>query len=197
MVLKAKRYFEYWSVIDSRLLQHLVCHSLLWGWLGGSLTDSSVLYAYHEASVTSAIADLSCSLWDTQLCTGLVERVGGLETEVEWSHQLSLGEQQRVAFVRLLLHCPKLAFLDEATGALDTPTEAALYTALRTQCASFVSVGERTRPPCTLLMGHEQSLTAPAVPQGDWAGSPARGCSSNIGCPGIRVSGKGSPVLHS
>ncbi len=51
------------------------------------------------------------------------------------------GEQQRVAFLRLLLHCPQLAFLDEATGALDTPTEAALYTALRSHCSSFVSVG--------------------------------------------------------
>ena len=47
-----------------------------------------------------------------------------------------------MAFLRLLLHCPKLAFLDEASGALDTPTEAALYTALRSHCSSFVSVGE-------------------------------------------------------
>ena len=51
------------------------------------------------------------------------------------------GEQQRVAFLRLLLHCPQLAFLDEATGALDTPTEAALYTALRSHCSTFVSIG--------------------------------------------------------
>ena len=72
----------------------------------------------------------------------LVERVGGLEAEAEWSHVLSLGEQQRVAFLRLLLHSPRLAFLDEATGALDCATEAALYTALRRYCTSYVSVGE-------------------------------------------------------
>lgn len=72
----------------------------------------------------------------------LVERVGGLEAEAEWSHVLSLGEQQRVAFLRLLLHSPKLAFLDEATGALDSATEAALYTALQRYCTSYVSVGE-------------------------------------------------------
>ena len=71
----------------------------------------------------------------------LVERVGGLEAEAEWSHVLSLGEQQRVAFLRLLLHAPKLAFLDEATGALDSATEAALYTRLRSYCTSYISVG--------------------------------------------------------
>ena len=57
---------------------------------------------------------------------------------------LSLGEQQRVAFLRLLLHAPKLAFLDEATGALDSATEAALYTALQRHCSSYVSVGALT-----------------------------------------------------
>ena len=45
--------------------------------------------------------------------TGLAERVGGLEEELEWAHVLSLGEQQRIAFLRLLLHAPALAFLDE------------------------------------------------------------------------------------
>ncbi|KAK9916830.1 hypothetical protein WJX75_007512 [Coccomyxa subellipsoidea] len=84
------------------------------------------------------------SLLDRVHLSALVDRVGGLEAEVEWSHLLSLGEQQRVAFLRLLLHCPKLAFLDEATGALDTPTEAALYTALRSHCSTFVSVGHRS-----------------------------------------------------
>lgn len=87
----------------------------------------------------SVLAVISYSFGLT--CTELVERVGGLEAEAEWSHVLSLGEQQRVAFLRLLLHSPKLAFLDEATGALDGGTEAALYTALRRYCTSYVSVG--------------------------------------------------------
>ena len=71
--------------------------------------------------------------------------MGGLEAEAEWSHVLSLGEQQRVAFLRLLLHAPKLAFLDEATGALDSATEAALYTRLRGYCTSYISVGACSR----------------------------------------------------
>ena len=72
--------------------------------------------------------------------------MGGLETELEWGHVLSLGEQQRLAFLRLLLHQPALAFLDEATGALDENTEASLYTLLRSSCQTFVSVGELSEP---------------------------------------------------
>ena len=72
----------------------------------------------------------------------LADTVGGLDAELEWSHVLSLGEQQRLAFLRLLLHQPALAFLDEATGALDSATEASCYRALQKHSTSFVSVGE-------------------------------------------------------
>ncbi len=44
-----------------------------------------------------------------------------------WSQRLSPGEQQRLAFVRVLLARPDVLFLDEATSALDTETEDALY----------------------------------------------------------------------
>lgn len=67
-----------------------------------------------------------------------------METELEWGHVLSLGEQQRIAFLRLLLHQPALAFLDEATGACDENTEAALYGLLQSSCQTFVSVGKAT-----------------------------------------------------
>ena len=76
------------------------------------------------------------------VCADLAETVGGLDTELEWSHVLSLGEQQRLAFLRLLLHEPSMAFLDEATGALDNATEASCYKALQKHCTSFVSVGK-------------------------------------------------------
>ena len=95
----------------------------------------------------------------------LVERVGGLEAEAEWSHVLSLGEQQRVAFLRLLLHAPKLAFLDEATGALDSATEAALYTRLRSYCTSYISVGGW--PAAAALLQDTQCFTD--MPTGIWA----------------------------
>ena len=71
----------------------------------------------------------------------LADTVGGLDAELEWSHVLSLGEQQRLAFLRLLLHEPSMAFLDEATGALDNATEASCYKALQKHSTSFISVG--------------------------------------------------------
>jgi putative ATP-binding cassette transporter len=53
----------------------------------------------------------------------LPERFGGLDVEMHWADVLSPGEQQRVAFARLLLNHPRYAFLDEATSALDAPNE--------------------------------------------------------------------------
>jgi putative ATP-binding cassette transporter len=50
-----------------------------------------------------------------------------LDTVLDWASSLSVGEQQRMAWARLLLAKPKLALLDEATSALDTETEEALY----------------------------------------------------------------------
>jgi putative ATP-binding cassette transporter len=70
-----------------------------------------------------------------------LERFGGLDTEHEWSSILSLGEQQRVTFARLLLNRPDLAILDEATSALDLVSEAMLYQLLRG--TSYLSVGHR------------------------------------------------------
>lgn len=68
-------------------------------------------------------------------------RVGGLGAECDWSHVLSLGEQQRVAMLRLLTHAPALAFLDEATSAVDAGVEKALYEALQACCPCYVSIG--------------------------------------------------------
>lgn len=102
-------------------------------WSGGQGNRPDVLAS--DTQLLDLLEDVSLP--------GLAERVGGLDAELEWAHVLSLGEQQRVAFLRLLLHRPQLAFLDEATGALDTPTEATLYRLLQRQCPSYVSVGHR------------------------------------------------------
>ena len=46
---------------------------------------------------------------------GLAAKLGGLDAEADWGRLLSQGEQQRVALLRLLLHQPLVAFLDEAS----------------------------------------------------------------------------------
>ncbi|KAJ8527617.1 hypothetical protein K7X08_015068 [Anisodus acutangulus] len=53
----------------------------------------------------------------------LLSRFDGLDSTHEWSSVLSLGEQQRLAFGRLLLSKPTLALLDESTSALDEANE--------------------------------------------------------------------------
>ena len=76
---------------------------------------------------------------------GLDKFADRLDETRQWSHEMSLGEQQRVAFARVLLRRPNLIFLDEATSALDEPREAALYALLREElpCTSIVSIGHR------------------------------------------------------
>ena len=78
---------------------------------------------------------------------GLPERIGGLDAEVRWEDFLSLGEQQQIAFARLLLNRPAYAFLDEATSALDPGKEQALYECLESARIRIVSVGDRLRLP--------------------------------------------------
>lgn len=68
-----------------------------------------------------------------------------LDAEEPWAEILSLGEQQRVAFARLFRAAPALAFLDEASSALDGDTEASLYGRLASVCPAYVSVGHRTQ----------------------------------------------------
>ncbi len=76
---------------------------------------------------------------------GLGELVPSLVADENWPLRLSLGEQQRVAFARVLLARPDLIFLDEASSALDEPDEARLYRLLRARHpdAAIVSVGHR------------------------------------------------------
>ena len=79
-----------------------------------------------------------------------------LDLEADWSHVLSVGEQQRLAFVRAHIQQPQWLFLDEATSALDEDTEATMYSLLqeRLQHTTVVSVGHRS----TLNKYHELVL---------------------------------------
>lgn len=84
---------------------------------------------------------------------GLDERFGGFDAEQDWADVLSLGEQQRLTFARLLLNQPKYAILDEATSALDVGNEERLYKHLREKGTTFLSVGHRST-----LVSYHQSL---------------------------------------
>jgi len=84
----------------------------------------------------------------------LPARVGGLDAERNWAEVLSQGEQQRLAFARLLLNLPHFAFLDEATSALDPANEAMLYRRLADLPIVLVSVGHRA----SLAQYHDRNL---------------------------------------
>ncbi|TBR57069.1 ABC transporter [Westiellopsis prolifica IICB1] len=73
----------------------------------------------------------------------LLSRVDGFDTEVPWENILSLGEQQRLAFARLLVTRPSFTILDEATSALDLKNEGNLYQQLQETKTTYISVGHR------------------------------------------------------
>lgn len=73
----------------------------------------------------------------------LPERVGGFGVQLDWADVLSLGEQQRLAFARLLINQPGYAVLDEATSALDVDNETNLYNCLKQRQINYISVGHR------------------------------------------------------
>lgn len=81
-----------------------------------------------------------------------------LDEENNWSQILSLGEQQRVAFVRALLYMPQILFLDEATSALDENLEGKAYDLIKSELKDsiIISVGHRS----TLISRHDLMLKA-------------------------------------
>ena len=77
---------------------------------------------------------------------GLAYLAPDLDKADNWAQRLSGGEQERVAFARVLLAEPATIFLDEATSALDEGSEAAIYRMLRglPWHPTIVSVGHRS-----------------------------------------------------
>lgn len=104
-------------------------------------------------------AELAKALTDCKL----PQLTGRLNDSARWSHLLSPGEQQRLAFARVLLYKPDILFMDEASSALDNATEAHLYQLVidRLPECMIVSVAHRT----TLEAFHNNTLhiVAPAT----------------------------------
>ncbi len=90
--------------------------------------------------------------------------VSRLDEVLDWAKVLSPGEQQRIAFARILLTKPKAAFLDEATSALDEGLEFLLYNLIRTELPDtiLVSVSHRT----TVEQHHTHELEL--LGDGEW-----------------------------
>ena len=116
----------------------------------GTLRDQ-MLYPNTDAEVTDE--DLKQVLQQVNLAD-LDSRFGGFEVEKDWAKVLSLGEQQRLTFARLLTNKPAYAILDEATSALDLKNEESLYQHLQSTGTTFLSVGHRS----TLVNYHQLIL---------------------------------------
>ncbi len=114
--------------------------------------------AYPEAVRAGDRARFEQALTDCRL-GHLVPR---LSESTRWSHRLSPGEQQRLAFAQALLYAPDVLFMDEATSALDNDTEAHLMTLLtgRLPRCTVVSVAHRTT--LDAFHSHTLELAAPA-----------------------------------
>ncbi len=80
------------------------------------------------------------------LAVALPKYTDRLSEVQDWAKVLSPGEQQRIAFARILLTKPKAVFLDEATSALDEPLEFMLYSLVRRELPDtmLVSVTHRS-----------------------------------------------------
>lgn len=116
----------------------------------GSLRDQMI---YPNMEIEASDEELKAILQQINL-PDLDERFDGFDSVEDWSSVLSLGEQQRLTFARLLLNKPQYAILDEATSALDLSNEASLYEQLQHLETTFLSVGHRS----TLTNYHERTL---------------------------------------
>ena len=87
---------------------------------------------------------------------GLANLISRIDEVDDWSRILSLGEQQRIAFIRILLFKPQMVFLDESTSAMDEAIEAHSYDTLKSSLPEMtvVSVGHRS----TLISRHSTVL---------------------------------------
>jgi putative ATP-binding cassette transporter len=119
-------------------------------------TLASALRYPHSEKITFSTPRLAAMLEEV----GLGSLAPELDDVQNWSQRLSLGEQQRLAFARILLMKPALLFLDEATSALDEDAEAKLYGLLRTAPwrPTIVSIGHRS----TVRGFHDQILDVAA-----------------------------------
>jgi putative ATP-binding cassette transporter len=135
---------------------------------------AAVVYPLPVADVTES------ELRDVLRAVALGHLTERLDEEADWASVLSLGEQQRVSFARVLLIRPRVVFLDESTSALDEGLEDAMYRLVRRRLPEcvVVSVGHRS----TIDRHHRSRL------QLDGSGSWELSSISGIDVPVMRTS---------
>ena len=121
---------------------------------------SQLIYPNVETSLSD---ERLLEIMDEVHLQGLADRVGGLDAEQDWEKWLSVGEQQRLAFARVLVRQPRIVILDEATSALDAANEAALYQRLKDSQTTLISIAHRP----AVLAYHTQVLQLKGG--GEWA----------------------------
>ena len=86
----------------------------------------------------------------------LANLVHELDEIADWGNKLSLGEQQRIAFCRILINKPDIIYLDEATSAVDEEAEDLMYKTIidRLPKSAIISVGHRS----TITKWHNKQL---------------------------------------
>ncbi|KHN82623.1 ATP-binding cassette sub-family D member 4 [Toxocara canis] len=86
----------------------------------------------------------------------LIGRCNGLDTSVDfdWQETLTPGEQQRLAFARILYQRPVMAILDESTSSVGVDMEERMYRLLEKNGIHYLSVGHRP----TLIHYHDFEL---------------------------------------
>ena len=116
----------------------------------GSLRQQ-LLYPYLDKQISN---QQLTEVLNTVNLSKIANKYQDLDTVEDWSQLLSIGEQQRLAFARLLLTKPNYAILDEATSALDETNESQLYQQLQQTEITYISVGHNPQ----LLKYHQQVL---------------------------------------
>ncbi|KKE99709.1 ABC transporter ATP-binding protein/permease [Mycolicibacterium obuense] len=108
---------------------------------------------YDDAAMQSALRDVA-----------LPHLMIRLSEAQDWAKTLSVGEQQRIAFARVLLAQPCAVFLDESTSALDEGLEEMLYRLLRERLRNTIVVSVSHR--ATVHPLHDRRLSL--VGDGEW-----------------------------
>ena len=132
----------------------------IWPYSSGSVSlpaGAKVLFLSQKpymplGTLAQTICYPSTAIDDTSVLEKLLTDVGldylvpQLNVEDQWGMVLSLGEQQRIAFLRAMINEPDVIFMDEVTSAMDEPNERKLYASLQQTLKKsiMISVGHRS-----------------------------------------------------